>query len=359
VFAARAAARARVAEWLGEVGGSAAGKALKRRIDAFPKLAALLAGLAEGSPYLWELATSEPDRLLAMLDADPDRHFRQVLTTATRTAAATKSEDTAMRALRRMKAEAALLIALADIGGLWPVMQTTRALTELADAAVGAAVRFLLRDAASRGRLKPVDAVRPEQGSGLIVLAMGKMGAFELNYSSDIDLIVFYDPEAPALVDKDEASAIHVRITRGLVRMLQERTADGYVFRVDLRLRPDPASTHIAVSTEAALNYYGSVGQNWERAALIKARASAGRYRGRRNDPAAAQPVHLAEVSRLRRGGRHRGDEAANPRLPRPPGYRGRRPQYQARPRRYPRDRILRADPAAHRRRAASRAARP
>jgi [glutamine synthetase] adenylyltransferase / [glutamine synthetase]-adenylyl-L-tyrosine phosphorylase len=274
--AARAAARARVAVWLGEVGGSAAGKALKRRIDAFPKLAALLAGLAEGSPYLWELATSEPDRLLAMLDADPDRHFRHVLTTATRTAAATKSEDTAMRALRRMKAEAALLIALADIGGLWPVMQTTRALTELADAAVGAAVRFLLRDAASRGRLKPVDAVRPEQGSGLIVLAMGKMGAFELNYSSDIDLIVFYDPEAPALVDKDEASAIHVRITRGLVRMLQERTADGYVFRVDLRLRPDPASTHIAVSTEAALNYYGSVGQNWERAALIKARASAG-----------------------------------------------------------------------------------
>ena len=105
---------------------------------------------------------------------------------------------------------------------------------------------------------------------------MGKMGAFELNYSSDIDLIVFYDPEARALADKDDAAAFHVRITRGLVKLLQERTADGYVFRVDLRLRPDPASTQIAVSTEAALNYYGSVGQNWERAAMIKARACAG-----------------------------------------------------------------------------------
>ncbi len=126
------------------------------------------------------------------------------------------------------------------------------------------------------GRLKPADRSKPEEDSGHIVLAMGKMGAFELNYSSDIDLIVFYDRDAPALADKDDATAFHVRITRGLVKLLQERTADGYVFRVDLRLRPDPASTPVAVSTETALNYYSSVGQNWERAALIKARACAG-----------------------------------------------------------------------------------
>src|SRR5262249_25139639 len=127
-----------------------------------------------------------------------------------------------------------------------------------------------------RGRLKPADAAHPEAGSGMIVLAMGKMGAFELNYSSDIDLIVFYDPEVAALVDRDDATAFYVRITRGLVRLLQERTADGYVFRTDLRLRPDPSSTQVAVSVDAALNYYGSTGQNWERAALIKARACAG-----------------------------------------------------------------------------------
>ena len=116
--------------------------------------------------------------------------------------AATKDEAEAMRLLRRMKAEAALLIALADIGGVWPVMRTTRALTELADTAVVAAVRFLLRDAATRGRSSPPIAEQPEQGSGYIVLAMGKMGAFELNYSSDIDLIVFYEPDAGVLAER-------------------------------------------------------------------------------------------------------------------------------------------------------------
>ena len=109
--------------------------------------------------------------------------------------AATSDEAEAMRLLRHMKAEAALLIALADIGGVWPVMRATRALTDLADAAVDAAARFVLAEAARAGRLAPKDEARPQDGSGYIVLAMGKMGAFELNYSSDIDLIVFYDPD--------------------------------------------------------------------------------------------------------------------------------------------------------------------
>ncbi len=272
----RKAAQARVAEWLTGIGRSVSGKALKRLIGKSPKVEALLLGLADGSPYLWGLAAGEPAGLLSLFNSDPDRHLAALLAKSAKAAAATKDEAEAMRLLRRMKAEAALLIALADIGGVWPVMRATRALTEVADTAVAAAVRFLLRDAAARSRLKPADPARPEEGSGHIVLAMGKMGAFELNYSSDIDLIVFYEPDAPALADKDDAMAFHVRITRGLVKLLQERTADGYVFRVDLRLRPDPASTQVAVSTEAALNYYGSVGQNWERAALIKARACGG-----------------------------------------------------------------------------------
>ncbi len=90
----------------------------------------------------------------------------------------------------------------------------------------------------------------------MIVLAMGKMGAGELNYSSDIDLIVFYDPEAPTLAADIEPAPFFVRIAQGLARLLQQRTGDGYVFRVDLRLRPDPASTQVAISTEAALHYY-------------------------------------------------------------------------------------------------------
>jgi glutamate-ammonia-ligase adenylyltransferase len=102
------------------------------------------------------------------------------------------------------------------------------------------------------------------------------MGAFELNYSSDIDLIVFFDPAALSLAPGTEAQALYIRVTRGLVKLLQERTADGYVFRVDVRLRPDPASTHIAISTPAALEYYETRGQNWERSAMIKARPCAG-----------------------------------------------------------------------------------
>ena len=104
-----------------------------------------------------------------------------------------------------------MLIALVDIGGAWPVERVTRALTEFADAALGAAVRYLLRGAATSGKLKPADPAKPEQGSGYVVLAMGKMGAFELNYSSDIDLIVLYDEEAPALAERvDDGCLFHI-----------------------------------------------------------------------------------------------------------------------------------------------------
>ena len=103
-------------------------------------------------------------------------------------------ETDVMHLLRRMKAEAALMIALCDIGGVWPVMRVTSALTDLAVASVQAALRFLLRQEVARGRMTAANHDRPEDGSGLIVLAMGKMGAGELNYSSDIDLIVFFDP---------------------------------------------------------------------------------------------------------------------------------------------------------------------
>src|SRR5262249_38417447 len=153
-----------------------------------PKVHALLAGLADGSPYLWELAAAEPARLLTLLNAKPDAHFAELLAVTAKSVGDSADEAEAMRLLRRMKAEAALLIALADLGGVWPVMRATRALTELADTAARAAVRFLLREAMARGTFKPADPDQPEQDSGHIVLAMGKMGAFELNYSSDIDL---------------------------------------------------------------------------------------------------------------------------------------------------------------------------
>src|SRR5229473_5153908 len=265
-------ARARLAECLRAEGG----RPLAEFLKDFKAARAVLEGVADGSPYLWDLVESDPGRLLTLLKCEPDAHLAALLSSSARAVAAATRDDEVMRILRRMKAEAALLIALADIGGVWDVMHVTRALTDVADTAVAAAVRHMLAAHARGGKLAPPDPARPEEGSGYVVLAMGKMGAYELNYSSDIDLIIFYDPAAPALASGVEPGALYVRMTRALLRLLQERTADGYVFRVDVRLRPDPASTQIAVSVPAALEYYESRGQNWERAALIKARICAG-----------------------------------------------------------------------------------
>jgi len=272
VLAEPDAARAQVTQWLKAQAKSSLPELLARS----PVARGVLEGIAEGSPYLWDLVESDPGRLLKLLESDPDRRLSTLLAGSARAVAATAKEDEVMRVLRRMRSEAALLIALADIGGVWDVMRVTQALTEVADAAIGAAVRHLIAAAVRGGKLMPKNAARPEEGTGYVVLAMGKMGAHELNYSSDIDLIIFYDPAAPALAPDVEPGSLYVRMTRQLLRLLQERTADGYVFRVDVRLRPDPASTQIAISVPAALDYYESVGQNWERAALIKARPCAG-----------------------------------------------------------------------------------
>ena len=268
------AAHARVADWLEDIAGTSAGDALAGLFVAHATLHALIAGLAEASPYLWDLVRSSPDRLVALLATDPERYFDDMLARTRQVTAVMPEEAEIMRLLRRMKTEAALLLALADIGGVWPVMEVIERQTRLADAAVGTAVDYLLTDARRRGKLVARESGNPAPGSGYIVLAMGKLGASELNYSSDIDLIVLYD--AAAVVPGIEPAPFYVRLTRALVKLLQQRTPDGYVFRTDLRLRPDPASTQIAVSTAAALDYYESRGQNWERAALIKARPCAG-----------------------------------------------------------------------------------
>ncbi|MGH6719046.1 MAG: bifunctional [glutamine synthetase] adenylyltransferase/[glutamine synthetase]-adenylyl-L-tyrosine phosphorylase, partial [Alphaproteobacteria bacterium] len=159
----------------------------------------------------------------------------------------------------------------------------------------------------------------PDRDSGLVILALGKLGALELNYSSDIDIMVLYDAEVVRVPGDRHPQALFVRLTRALVRILQERTADGYVQRTDLRLRPDPASTPLALSVEAAELYYEGLGQNWERTAMIKARAMAGdiaageRFLGRlapfiwrkHLDFAAIQDIHSIK----RQINAHRGGE--------------------------------------------------
>jgi glutamate-ammonia-ligase adenylyltransferase len=272
---APAEARERVAGWLADIDPAQA-ESLRAILDRYPHAKAIFEGIAEASPYLFDLLRFDPSRSAQLLSCDPDACLEELIARARAGVAASDNDADVMQHLRRLKSEAALLIALCDIGRVWPVMRVTKALTDLAVSSVQSAVRYLLTQEAERGRFKPRDPERPEDGSGLIIFAMGKMGAGELNYSSDIDLIVFYERERPALGEDVEPTPFFVKIAQGMSRLLSQRTGDGYVFRVDLRLRPDPASTPVAISTEAALNYYEREGRTWERAAMIKALPCAG-----------------------------------------------------------------------------------
>ncbi len=248
---------------------------LGKRLDE-DAVAAFLKGVLDGSPWLRGLLLADPAMAERVLTADPDTHFARLTSDLAGAVAAAEGRDEVMRLLRLYKAEAASLIALADLGGVWTVDRVIEAMTAAADATVSASVDWLLRAPAARGALEISDPARPGPGSGWILLAMGKHGAGELNFSSDIDLIVFYDPARCRVADPDEAEKLFVRLTRDLVRLMQEHTGEGYVFRTDLRLRPDPGATAVAVPLDAALQYYESLGQNWERAAMIKARPCAG-----------------------------------------------------------------------------------
>jgi len=236
----------------------------------------LLAAIFGNSPFLSKLAVAEWPLLLRLVEDGPDAVFDGIATALEQHADPGETQPALMRRLRIAKRQAALVAGVAEIAGNWPLERQMAALSRLAEAALGAAVRHLLHAAAARGLVKLANPEDPEHGSGLIVLGMGKLGGGELNYSSDIDLILLFDSARNPVLAPAEAQAFFGRLARDLVRILDERTGDGYVFRTDLRLRPDPRSTPPALSVAAALSYYESVGQNWERAALIKARPVAG-----------------------------------------------------------------------------------
>ncbi|MBB2156431.1 bifunctional [glutamine synthetase] adenylyltransferase/[glutamine synthetase]-adenylyl-L-tyrosine phosphorylase [Gluconacetobacter diazotrophicus] len=234
---------------------------------------ALLESLGGNSPYLAGLVRRDPEPFALLLAEGPDRAMAAVLAGL---AALTPRDDRPRIAatLRAAKRHAALAIALADIGGMWTLEQVTLALSRLAEAALDAAVRHLLRSAHDTGQIVLRDPGHPTRGSGFVVLAMGKLGARELNYSSDIDLIVLYDPDCHP--GREDLRRIFVRMTSDLVGLMEARDADGYVFRTDLRLRPDPSATPPAIPFPAGITYYESMGQTWERAAMTKARPVAG-----------------------------------------------------------------------------------
>ncbi|MTI17037.1 bifunctional [glutamine synthetase] adenylyltransferase/[glutamine synthetase]-adenylyl-L-tyrosine phosphorylase [Rhodobacteraceae bacterium RKSG542] len=243
-------------------------------IAADAKVKPFLEGVFENSPFLREIAHRRPEYLLDALESSPAEALKNIIEGVLSNIP--ESEAELMTRLREAKQKVALTTAIADISGYWVLEDVTGAISNFADAALTACLRFCLQDLERRGKFKATDPTAPEKDAGYFILAMGKYGAFELNYSSDIDLIVFYEPDRCKLTDPSEVSVEFVRLTRRLVKLMNERTGDGYVFRTDLRLRPDPGATPLAISVPAALVYYESMGQNWERAALIKARPCAG-----------------------------------------------------------------------------------
>jgi glutamate-ammonia-ligase adenylyltransferase len=233
-----------------------------------------LAPVFAASPYLAALVRRGPHRLGSILRLSPEARLEAILRDAAAVEAGETEFEVAQRRLRKLKADVHLLTALADLGGVWSLDQVTAALSRFADAALAAAAALAVRLEAARGRLRPgaADGVLP----GLFFLAMGKLGGLELNYSSDIDVSIFYEPAALPVAEGVEPQALALRLTQQIVELLQARTPDGYVFRVDLRLRPDPAATPPAAPVAGALDYYETLGQNWERASFIKARVAAG-----------------------------------------------------------------------------------
>jgi glutamate-ammonia-ligase adenylyltransferase len=208
---------------------------------------------AKHAPYLAKLQSFEFDL------ADPAALLASAHALCSEVAAGASDP---MPHLRQAKQRAHLAIAAADLSGQASLEETTFEITRFADAALSAALSAAL-------------AERSLSGDGLFVTALGKMGAHELNYSSDIDVAAFFDPDVFQSGDYELADAA-ARVIRKMTSLLQDRTRDGYVFRTDLRLRPDPSSTPVAVSTRRAELYYESIGQNWERMVWIKGRCAAG-----------------------------------------------------------------------------------
>ena len=169
------------------------------------------------------------------------------------------------QALRRKRGAVALVTAVADLAGAWDFERVTRALSDFADEAVEAALMAAF-----------AERYPDEEPRGFAVIALGKHGSRELNYSSDIDPILIFDPQALPRRAREEPVEAAVRLGRRMSEILSARDGDGYVFRVDLRLRPSPEATPIALPVEAAIGYYESMALGWEQAAFIRSRVCAG-----------------------------------------------------------------------------------
>ncbi|MEQ1688893.1 MAG: glutamine-synthetase adenylyltransferase, partial [Sphingopyxis sp.] len=209
------------------------------------------------SPFLGQLIERHPDLVALLESGDFDGALAAAL--------ATQVDGDSVATLRQQRQGVALVTAIADLAGAWDLTRVTHTLSDFADAACDAALSAAFAERA------PGEAVR-----GLAVIALGKLGSHELNYSSDIDPVLIFDPATLPRRERDDPGEAAVRIARRWVEILSQRTGDGHVVRVDLRLRPTPEVTPIVLPVDAAISYYESQALAWEQAAFIRARASAG-----------------------------------------------------------------------------------
>jgi glutamate-ammonia-ligase adenylyltransferase len=210
------------------------------------------------SPFLRNLIARRPEIVAAVAAGGVERALAEGREEAEGIAEVARS-------LRRERQVVALATGLADLAGLVSLEQVVAILSEFADRALDRAIAAAIEER--------TPGAEPR---GFAALALGKQGSGELNYSSDIDPILLFDPATLPLKPREEAGEAAVRIARRMVELLQARDGDGYVFRVDLRLRPSPEATALALPIDAAIGYYEASALPWERAAFIRARAVAG-----------------------------------------------------------------------------------
>jgi glutamate-ammonia-ligase adenylyltransferase len=200
-------------------------------------------------------------------------------------------------ALRRERKAMALALAIGDLAGAFPLARVMTELSAFADRALDTAIAEAV-----------VEKVPGAAPAGFLALALGKHGAQELNYSSDIDPILLYDPAKLPRRERDDPGEAAARVARRVVQLLGHVDEEGYVFRVDLRLRPASEVSPPALSLDAALTHYESSALAWERAAFIRARACAGDVAAGEQFLAAIRPFvwrksldfgAIAEIGRL------------------------------------------------------------
>ena len=269
-------ARAGREEWFSaatELGG--ADESFANALVGDSRACDFLDGVFGNAPALGRALAREPAQLRLVAEQGPGAAFASALDEISDAAGQTTDRRVFARLLRGAKRRASLTVALADLAGAWPLDRVAQALTRLADAVLASTLDHLLREAAARGTIAPPNQDEPV-ASGLTVFGVGGLGAGELTYSSELGLLVLFDPERVRHQGRGEPAETLHRLVRDLAALLGERDENGCVYRTDLKFRPNTGSTPLALSTAAAEQYYESHGQNWERAAMIKARPAAG-----------------------------------------------------------------------------------